>query len=199
MKLLMFSGGMDSTYLAWNLLSTKTPLDLHYISIRNDTESIWKQQDIRTKQIVEYFKHQSFDFNFTKSKFELFGYKSTGFDSDLILLVAQKIVQNYYDNVDVLLGWNPYDMKRPIIADRAKRHVTSNIWKALVESTMNRDFINKELQFPLIEQNITKIDMMKAMPNELLDLTWSCRKGGDEPCNKCHSCRERNAAVKNLP
>jgi len=199
MKIVMFSGGMDSTYLSWKLLMDKTEeVHLHYVSIRNDAESIWKKEDIATEKIIEYFKLCKFDFKYSKSKFEFFGQANVGFDSDLLLVVAQKLAQNSYGNtIEVLLGWNPYDMQRPLIIDRSNRHVTENIWKALVESNTNRKRINKVLQFPLIEQNITKDIMVKEMPQELIDLTWSCRHDNEIPCGKCNACIERDELIKN--
>ena len=192
----MFSGGLDSTYLAWRLLSSNDDPDgihIHYVSIRNDCEQIWKKEDVITDQIINYFKSCQFKFIYSKSKFEFFGQPSIGFDSDLILVVAQKLCMNAYGNqIDVLFGWNPYDLTRPEIARRSENHVTQNIWKALVESVGNKDRINKELQFPLLDWNITKDIMIKEMPTELSDLTWSCRQNINSPCGQCHSCIERN-------
>jgi len=194
MKILMFSGGLDSTYLAWKLLKDKTEgVHIHYVSIRNDCEDIWKKEDVATEKIISYFRVHNFQFKYSKSKFEFFGHPQSGFDSDLLMVVAQKLALNSYgDKIDILLGWNPYDMTREVIIDRSNRHVTQNIWKALVESLENRQYINKELQFPLIEWGTTKDIILKEMPQELIDLTWSCRKANDVPCGKCHSCIERN-------
>lgn len=194
MKLIMFSGGMDSTYLAWKILKEKTEgVQLHYVSIRNDCENIWKNEDVVTEKIVNYFRKQQFKFRYTTSKFEFYGHGRCGYDSDIILLAAQKMALNSNDNhIEVFLGWNPDDMARQEIAERSERNVTGNIWKALVESCWNRHNINSELQFPFLKDNITKEKMFKDIPKELLDLTWSCRFGIENPCGTCHSCLERN-------
>lgn len=200
MKILMFSGGIDSTYLAWKLMLDKTKnLHLHHVSIRNDSDKMWKQQDKAVKPILEYFKDQGFEFEYSESVFEFFGWIRVGFDSDILLLIAQKLAQNFgRSKIEVLLGWVPSDMRRSVIAERARRHVTSNIWEALIESATNRKVIDKTLHFPLIEENITKIKMIRDMPQELLDLTWSCRKPRNgNPCGHCHACRDKsNALIK---
>jgi len=197
MKVLMFSGGVDSTYLAWKLLTEKSDpegVHLHYVSIRNNCENIWKHEDVATKKIVEYFRKQKLKFEFSTSIFEFFGFPCPGFDSDLLLVVAQKVCMNVYGHkISVLLGWTPHDIQRPEIMDRSERHVSQNIWHSLVQSMANRDRVNDELSFPLIDWNITKDIMIKEMPKELLDLTWSCRFGVDSPCGHCHSCNERKS------
>ena len=192
MKILMFSGGIDSTYLAWKLMKNKTPnLHLHHASIRNDADTCWKKQDEAMEPILSYFKDRGFEFEYSESVFEMYGWNQVGYDSDLLLLIAQKLAQNFDGEVQVLMGWNPTDMKRSCIDDRARRGVTQNIWLALIESARNRQDIDKTLYFPLIEEGITKTEMMREIPQDLLFLTWSCRRSKDgTPCGRCHACRD---------
>jgi 7-cyano-7-deazaguanine synthase in queuosine biosynthesis len=197
MKILMFSGGLDSTYMCWKMLNENVKMiHIHYVSIRNDSEGIWKKEDIATERIIQYFRDHNLEFKYSTSVFEFFGHVQCGFDSDLLLVVAQKLALNSYGkNIEVFLGWNPYDIKRQIIIDRTNRQVTQNIWKSLVESIDNRNNVSKSLRFPLIEHNITKDIIMKKMPQELIDLTWSCRRGGDSPCGRCNSCVELKSSL----
>ena len=196
----MLSGGMDSTYLAWKLLSEKTEgVHLHHISMRT-VNTRWIKEDECVNQIINYFKNKSYLFEYSQSIFQFEGHYRVGFDSDTLLLVGQKLAQNAIkanEKVDLILGWNPHDIERPDIAERMTRHVTGNVWKALVESAWNREHINKELQFPLIEQNITKDIMFNEMPKELIDMTWSCRRDNDTPCGNCHACLEIKLALNN--
>jgi len=192
-KLLMLSGGIDSTYLAWRLVKENTPnLHIHYISIRNSIEKIWEEQDKRIPQIIKYLRNMDNSFKFSKSRFDFFGFGKVGWDSDIVLLVGQKVALNQPGcRTELIIGWNPFDMTRPIVADRAERRVTPNIWEALIESAKNKDDIEKKLSFPLIEDNITKTQIIKEMPKELLDLTWSCRHPENgKPCKRCHACIE---------
>ena len=189
----MLSGGMDSTYLAWKMVKEKTPnLHLHHISIRNYVDLLWEIQDSRTPLIIDYLKNIWNDFLYSESIFDFSGFRKIGWDSDVVLLFGQKIAQNYpKQRTKLIIGWNPSDMGRRVVAERAKRKVTSNLWEALVESANNRECIDKKLHFPLIEQNITKAQMIAEMPRELLNLTWSCRRPkGENPCGKCHACKE---------
>lgn len=188
----MFSGGIDSTYLAWKYLSTGTEnLHLHHVSIRHDTEKMWQFQDESVRRILHYFIEQDFKFEYSESKFEMLGWIQNGYDSDTLMLVAQKLAQNFDDQVQVVMGWNPTDMRRSSIDDRARRNVSANIWSALVESARNRHQIEKKIHFPLIENKLTKIEMIKEIPQSLLDLTWSCRRPKDgNPCERCHACKD---------
>ena len=194
MKILMLSGGMDSTYLAWKMLSAKVEgIHLHHISMRT-INTRWKKEDECVEKIIKYFRSNSYHFIYSQSIFQFEGHDRVGFDSDTLLLVAQKLAQNAFEpneKVELILGWNPHDMQRPDIAERAERNVTGNIWKALVESAWNREHINTQIRFPLIDQGITKEIMFKELPQELIDMTWSCRRDNETPCGVCHACLER--------
>ena len=196
MKIVLLSGGMDSTYLAWRLLREGTDgVHLHHVSIRTSVENRWKNEDIAVPKIIEYFKQQGFKFQHSYSVSEFYDTERIGWDSDTVLLYAQKLAQHLHlePYIEVLLGWNPHDAARPEVAERAERNVTGNIWKA--QSASNRYNIDEELKFPLIEWKINKDTMFKELPKELLDMTWTCRRGGKEPCGCCHSCIEKESAL----
>lgn len=198
-RIVLFSGGMDSTYLAWRLLSDGYEgVHLHHVSIVTSVDNRWIKELESTNNIIKYFNSKNFQFTYSNSRSEFLNQERIGFDSDALLLYAQKLSQNFYSKqIDVLLGWTPYDIQRPDIAERSERNVTGNIWKALVESCGNREYINKKLQFPLIEWGITKDIIIKELPKELLDLTWSCRRNIDTPCGNCHACLEIKLALNN--
>jgi 7-cyano-7-deazaguanine synthase in queuosine biosynthesis len=195
--LIMFSGGLDSTYLAWKFLTENKKLHLHHISLRNESKFPWELQDEACQKIVSFFKKQGFEFEYSASVFEFFGFRGVGLDVDVQLLFAQKVAQNFrHSEVTVYIGLNCHDMIRSPIPDRKLPQI-QNIWKALIENTRYGDHINKTLNFPLIDDNTTKPEMIRNMPKNLYDLTWSCRKPIDnKPCGSCHSCREKIEATK---
>jgi len=197
MKLLMFSGGIDSTYLAWKLLNENTDsVHLHHVSIRNDVDRMWKQQDKSVASIIEYFKDQGFEFGYSESAFEFYGQEKIGFDTDLLMLVGQKVAQNFGSiRIEFLLGLNILDLQSPPVAARIRRNVYNNLWSAVVATAPNRAVIDKNVYFPLIDENVSKEQMMQDMPQPLLNMTWSCRKPKNGvPCGKCRSCQERQTA-----
>ncbi len=196
-KLLMFSCGMDSTYLAWKFLTDKTQnLHLHHISLRARTP-LWKEQDVRVESILSYLR-KIHPFEYSESRFD-YDYPHPGWDSDVCLIMAQKVCQGFshFKHIEVYMGWNPSDMKRRPVAERAERNVTPNLWKALVQSARNWKFIDERLHFPLIKQNITKAEIIKEMPKDLTELTFSCREGDPDGCGHCMACKDIEEAYGN--
>ena len=56
------------------------------------------------------------------------------------------------------------------------------------------EHISREILYPLMEMNMTKATMMAALPQELREITWSCRRpvydesGASHPCGQCKPC-----------
>ena len=126
-----------------------------------------------------------------------------GWDSDLILVEAQKVAGNFamvkgIEKVRVVLGWCQDDLEREVVKERASRNVTPNLWKALHAGLYanHRRIVSDKLSFPLLERKIYKKDLLSEMPPELVELAWTCRKPTEDgfPCHKCHACRTLSAA-----
>ena len=199
MRLLMLSGGLDSTYLAWKLVQEEEPIHFHHISIRNDVELMWKPQYNSVRNSIKFLEDQNYSFTYSFSRFDFHGFHKLGFDSDLIMLVAQKVAQNFdvrFKTIDVIMGWASSDLLRPIIAKRVRDCISENIWTALVNSIEVRKGINPKMQHPLIDRNISKTDMLREMPSELINITWTCRtpKIDGSPCGVCHACKDLKKA-----
>ena len=193
MKLLMLSGGLDSTYLAWKLIQEKEPIHFHHISIRNDVELMWKHQYDSVQNIIKFIEDQGYSFTYSFSRFDFYGFHKLGFDSDLIMVVAQKVAQNFdlrFKDINVVMGWAPLGLTNPRIIKRARKNISQNIWTALVNSIEVRDGINFKIQTPLIDRNISKSDALREMPPELINMTWTCRTPTEDgsPCGTCHAC-----------
>ena len=200
MKLLMLSGGLDSSYLAWKLIQEGETVHAHHVSLRNNVNPIWKQQLKAVENVLDFIKRQGCTIEHSTSRFDFYDFNSVGFDSDLFLLVAQKVAQNLFlrfDKVDLVLGWLPSDIIRSTsIINRGERKVSQNIWSALIASTKRPERINSEIQTPLITHNLNKLDILYRIPQELSDMTWSCRRPDKEgnPCGRCFSCIELKKA-----
>ncbi len=57
--LLLFPGGMDSTYLLYYYLTqTNLPIHAHYISMSHPRIYRWQLEDLAVKNIIEYCNQQ---------------------------------------------------------------------------------------------------------------------------------------------
>ena len=194
--LLMLSGGIDSTYLLYHYLrDTEHRVHAHHISIRYPHQQRWRAEDPACEKIVEWCRANLREFEYSTSRFDL-DFHRIGWDSDLQLLVASKVALNLGDGPIVLaLGWCVDDLERPRVRRRQELGVTPEIWRALCRST-GHPHSSSKLSFPLIEAGITKTDILRMMPVELLRLTRSCRSprfedGECRPCGSCHACTRK--------
>lgn len=200
----MFSGGVDSTYMLYHYLkNTKYDIHAHHISMRYPSEPRWKQEDIASRKIMEYCKKIR-PFGYTESLFAIGFKRYVGRDSDTQLLVASKVAPNLKGKVHVALGWMNDDRESEVDALRMRNNVTQKLWEAFCGS-MDRPFgdnVQRKLLFPLMDMDLCKKEIVKDMPKELLDMTWSCRRpirdkdGNIKPCGKCRPCKKMNL-IKN--
>ena len=195
--IILFSGGMDSTYLLWRYLKDNRPVHVHHVSLRNRTEAMWQPQDAAAARILVRLQKE-FTFGYTESKHEWFCTKPIAFDSDVLLLHLQCLVKSFKGyELTLNLGWTHEGMVRPIIKRRLARNATGGLWTALRNSLNNPSYVPKELTFPLLEWGTDRRDMIRDLPQNLLDLTWSCRRPDNgKPCGKCVPCKQIKRALK---
>lgn len=208
--LLMFSGGLDSTYLLYHLLKeTKNPIHVHHISFRVKPEPRWEAEDDACRKIVEYCKKNYRDFDYSESKYEFMDFdKYLGKDTDIQLAIAVRVAPNIAIDINkkviITIGACFEDIKE----QKKRNEINNKILKALLDGIDNKNIKNKiynDIYFPLIEDlKYSKIDMIKNMPYKLYKMTWSCRKpikdknGNFNKCGRCHSCKDNINAVKEL-
>lgn len=200
--LVMLSGGLDSCYMLYSYLTqTDYAIHAHHISLRYPSEPRWEQEDSACRQIVKYC-HQIRPFDYSESRFDIGFKRYVGRDSDTQLLMAAKVAPNLRGEVHVALGWEKSDFELEVNQQRAKNKVTENLWNALCDSI---DYplgkhISRKILFPLIEMNIDKSQMIAALPDELVDMTWSCRRPQKDEhgviyyCGICKPCQTLRAA-----
>lgn len=195
--LLMLSGGVDSCYMLYYYLTqTDYAVHAHHISLRYPSEPRWEQEDIACHHIVEYCRRIR-PFDYTQSRCDIGFKRYVGRDSDTQLLMAAKVAPNLKGEVHVALGWEKSDFELEVNRTRAKNKVTENLWNALCDSIdyPMGEHISRTLLFPLIEMDIDKYQMIAALPNELVKMTWSCRRPAKDtndntiPCGECKPCK----------
>lgn len=195
--LVMLSGGVDSCYMLYYYLTqTDYAIHAHHISLRYPSEPRWEQEDIACRNIVEYCRSIR-RFDYTQSRFDIGFKRYVGRDSDTQLMVAAKVAPNLKGEVYVALGWEKSDFELEVNRQRAKNKVTENLWNALCDSIDYPlgEHISRTILYPLMELDMDKGKMIAALPDELVKMTWSCRrpvKDTDDniiPCGECKPCK----------
>lgn len=199
--LLMLSGGIDSTYLLYHYLrDTEHRVHAHHISLRYPHLQRWRVEDPATERIVAWCRTHVRAFEYSTSRFDL-DFSRIGWDSDLQLLVAAKVALNLGpEPITVTLGWCADDLEIAAVRSRVEQGVTSGLWRSLCASVGSKANVSEEINMPLIERGLTKAEVIDELPDELLALTWSCRKPVFEaedarPCGECHACVARLTAT----
>lgn len=206
----MLSGGLDSTFLLYDLLNnTDYKIHTHHISLRYDTEPRWREEDNATAKILEYCHKNYREFTHSFSRFDFTGFKKhIGWDSDVQMLAASKVAPNLItyaeDYITLALGWTTDSFEKTEVIERLARNVTGGIWQALlnsIEPENIRQRIDPKIALPIIEKSMYKKDILKEIPKELLQFSWSCRKpdyssGTPQQCGKCHACKLINKSLK---
>ena len=171
------------------------PVHVHHISMRVQGEDRWRAEDDAAMRIVNYL-NQRFEFVFSDSVFDITSFPYMGWDTDTQLLIGARVAANLNaDRVSLMLGITADDFARPVIQDRVQRKVLTNLWHALLESidAPQRAQIDPNIVLPL--RDLTKAQIVRSMPPDLLKLTWSCRRpnyteDGPVPCGRCHPCQQ---------
>jgi|GEM_PF-1860876 len=204
--LLMFSGGVDSTYLLHHFLTkTNFPLHVHHISLRYPQFNRWKMEDPAVENILSYCRSNFREFEYSTSRFDLDPLRLVGRDSDLHLMVASKIGPNLAgDKITLALGHCLEDIEGPDMQERVQRQVLPKLWRALIDSVDGEKKLNPVISRPLIDQKITKKAIFRTLPDELIQLCWSCRMPDYQngatglPCGRCQTCQKNEKILSHL-
>jgi len=186
----MFSGGIDSTYVLWDALTSDHDdlIHVHHISLRN-VENRWKQEADAVERIINYLSTKQLKpFNYTES---IWSFPFTGYfcwDIDIVAFVASQVAQNLSGHVTIYTGGYE-DWRQGLTGVHAIMKKHAEIANSILAITCREKDVEKKLCKPLI--GVKKSEVIKKLPKDLLSLTWSCRKPVDEkPCGVCVSCKE---------
>ena len=177
--LVMFSGGIDSTYALHKLLTdTDDEIYAHHVHLVN-YEGRHVIEARRCREIVAYCRRTIRPFHYTESTIDHRGFRFFGIDMISVGFEAGLVAHSYH-----VPRWTA-----GISADDQRWEARFRHVEACVAANA---FPFAPPEFFLLPQ-VSKLDEMRALPPELLAMTWSCRKpvvDGDTflACAQCRAC-----------
>ena len=201
LKLVMLSGGLDSTYILWHYLTkTKFDIHVHHIEIRNTHSERWKYEREAVKNIVKFCKENFRKFTYSESGFDFFGFPNVNWDVDVAGFIGTMVARNL-----TILDKDGKLVERPISIcigackdDGYNNHRKLGILDGIIRNATLMEFTTTP-RAERIAYNISKKKMLEELPRALSELTWSCRKPiSSRPCGKCPTCKTINKAKEEL-
>lgn len=178
--LLMFSGGLDSTGVFWELLKTNEILHVHHLHLKN-VENRTEAENKAVNNILEYMRKIK-DFTYSESKHEYESYNGKFiWDCDIMSFMAGFICDAKPSIKNVAIGLTKTDISSSV---NARIEKANKIFSAFCKATKI---------YPV--KHLTKKEVWDLLPDDLRQLTWSCRtpiyKDNEIiPCNRCKTCFE---------
>ena len=201
--LLNFSGGIDSTYLLWKLLSENKKILVHHCEIYNH-ENRTIPESIAVKNILNWL---------IDNNLKNFKYVQTGFNyGNSFYIVKDVEVISFMSSV---LLRNPKLKKIKEIAvsansedETSSPNDISSIRRLKILDAILPKNSDVKLTYPII--NMSKKNIISSMPKELFKMTWFCRTpnyfdkdnnqinshfdyekiNSWEICKKCKTCKQ---------
>lgn len=188
------SGGLDSAYLAYRLLSMGHPLLIHHCTYRT-SQNRWPYEEVAYRAILDWLTdHGLTDWTLIRTEFDQCGSVPYWFlDYEYLFWIAGvhlrthrgKRREDRSDIRHVIVG--SHQESRRTFGDRT----FDRIWQTL-ERTAGRKIVGLE---PMKRYNRTQI--LADMPPDLIRLCWWCRTPKDgQPCHACSTCRAVDPALE---
>lgn len=184
----MFSGGLDSTAMLVKLLNeTADELRVHHIRMVN-REGRAAAEQAAVERIVAYCRARYRPFRYSESGLEFGELEAIPIDYLSIAFVACQVAIDTPGCTRVAVGTLAADTD---IVNRTARQ--RRVFDAMYECYRARKLGEPQVEWIFPVYQAAKARLAAALPPELLDLTWSCRRPveGFRPCLVCKACRAR--------
>ena len=186
--LAMFSGGLDSTAMLVKLLTETTEeLRVHHIRMAN-REGRDRAESRAVESILAYVRARYRPFRYSESALDFSELEAIPIDYLSIAYVACQVAIDTPRCTRIASGALATDTD---IANRCARQkrVFDEMYACYRARTLGEPRV--EVLFRVIQT--PKALLAAALPQDLVDLTWSCRRpvDGFRPCMVCKACRAR--------
>jgi 7-cyano-7-deazaguanine synthase in queuosine biosynthesis len=190
--LVMFSGGVDSTAMLVKLLAEpreemRDELRVHHIRMVN-REGRDRAESRAVAGIVAYCRAHYRAFRYSESALDFSALEAIPIDYLSIAFVACQVAIDTPGCNRIAVGALAADTD---IANRSARQ--QRVFQEMYACYRARKLGEPSVEWIFPVYDVPKSELAAALPHELLDLTWSCRRPvkGFRPCGACKACRAR--------
>lgn len=180
----LFSGGLDSTFLVYQALKEGHDVTPLYITIQNNQAKVAVEKDIAKTIWVEVNKevnkyYHSAPLRDSLSLFINHCSHSVKFSQIPVWILGALFSATCDDYDEIRIGYVNGDTSIPYLPDVIK------IWKTYSKICYKKQ---PKLVFPLIKN--TKQELWNELPNHIRQLTFFCEApNGNKDCGHCASCK----------
>jgi 7-cyano-7-deazaguanine synthase in queuosine biosynthesis len=189
--LVMFSGGLDSTAMLVKLLAeTKDELRVHHIRMAN-REGRAAAEQAAVARIVAWCRERYRAFRYSESALDFAELQAIPIDYLCVAFVACNVAIDTPGCNRIAVAALARDTD---IENRSARQ--RRVFDALYECYRARKLGEPHVQWIYPVYHATKRELAAALPRELLEMTWSCRRPvraaqGFRACGTCKACLAR--------
>jgi 7-cyano-7-deazaguanine synthase in queuosine biosynthesis len=186
--LVMFSGGLDSTAMLVKLLGeTADELRVHHIRMVNK-EGRDSAEQRAVESILRYLRTRYRPFRYSESALNFTGLEAIPIDYLSIAFVACQVAIDTAGCNRIAVGSLATDTDIVNRTERQKR-----VFEEMYGCYRARKLGEPRVDWIFPVYDTPKAALAAALPHELLDLTWSCRRPVDglRPCMTCKACKAR--------
>lgn len=192
--LVNLSGGVDSVYAAWKLLTLGHRLILHHCILRN-REGRHEIEARAVRHVATWLReHRLRAFSLLESSYDHGNLGRLPYDVEVIGFLTGVVLRDpSRRNIGTVV----------VSANSSDASVTApNTSRIVRRRQLAEVMVGRKLNWWIPFAAMTKAQMVDELPAELLELCWWCRRPqGTRPCRRCRTCREINTLpqVRALP
>jgi 7-cyano-7-deazaguanine synthase in queuosine biosynthesis len=194
--IVMYSGGMDSVSLLWNLLEhTEQEIHVHSIHIDN-SEGRVKAEAEAVRETINYMKKHQRPFEFSSSVYSMKMKYPGGKDMTLALFQAMRAASGLGKSFNVVYTGD-YNIGREEGAE------AQGVLNALCTTRRAKPIWLAPFEHMTYNSVERSKGIYLSMPEDLREMYWSCRHptellSGFVVCGECHACERQEAMRKDL-
>lgn len=195
--LLLLSGGLDSVLALWLHVERGEPIRTHHVRLSNwegrqpaEAAAVGRVLDwMRSHGYGHLIHHSESAFDYGDLRYVVRDHNIWGLVAGIVLADPKragsitKVVRTFH--------------RDSVVGGAASSHGrrAAEAWDQPIQRLARNPIT---YTFPLAE--MTKADIVRALPSDLLALCWWCRRPrAGQPCHQCHTCRQVDAALAGEP